>query len=169
MATRATARTVFRGGVLSGLITLSLALTTACSQASGPSAPSSPSDVGAGGDGATRASAAVPLLGQWRLVSVQPTGGSALPVPAGTSFRAEFGSDGHLAAVADCNRCSTSYQATADTLTVGPALACTRAYCPASAGFDDTYTTLLTTSSSWRVRGGTLELRGEAGSSTFSR
>jgi heat shock protein HslJ len=149
---------------------LSLTLTvTACHQADSPTAVLSPSEAGESGDGATRASDTVPLLGQWRLVSLQPTGGSTVPVPAGTSFTADFGSDGRVAAVVDCNRCSTSYEATADTLTVGPALACTRAYCAASAGFDDTYTTLLTQSSTWRVQGAMLELRGEAGSLTLTR
>ncbi len=169
MAERAASRTVLRG-VLPGVITLSLALTvTACSHAGGPSAPSSPSEGGTIGEGTTRASASDPLLGQWRLVSLQPTGGAMQPVPAGTSFTADFGGDGRVAAVVDCNRCSTSYEATADTLRVGPAMACTRAYCASSAGFDDTYTTLLTLSSAWRVEGRTLELRGEAGALSFAR
>jgi heat shock protein HslJ len=156
--------------VLFGATALSLALTvTACSQADGPTAVSPVAGAGENGDGSTRASAAAPLAGQWRLVSLQPTDGPSQRVPAGTSFTADFGSDGRLAAIVDCNRCRTSYEATADTLSVGATMACTRAYCAASAGFDETYTRLLTLSSAWRVQGATLELSGEAGSLTLTR
>ena len=168
MAKLARARTNPRRVVLLGALSVALTV-TACRQADGPSAVSLPSEVGASGGGATGASAADPLLGQWRLVSLQPAGASTLPVPAGTSFTAEFGNDGRVSAAVDCNRCTTSYAATADTLKVGSVMACTRAYCAASAGFDDTYTTLLTLSSTWRVQGTTLVLRGEAGSLTLTR
>jgi heat shock protein HslJ len=83
-------------------------------------------------------------------------------------FTAEFDGDGRVHSVVDCNRCGAGYTAGADTLAIG-LMACTRAYCVASAPFDTTYERLLATSSWWRVESNSLELRGGAGSMAFVR
>jgi heat shock protein HslJ len=153
-----------------GAAALALAL-AACSSGTGGSPTGvtpPPATGGTSGDGLAGAAAARALLGTWRLVSLQPAGGPVLPVPAGTPFTAEFGSDDVVRLVVDCNRCSGGYAAGADTLAIG-SMACTRAYCVASAPFDSTYEKLLAASLRWRVESSSLELRGEAGSMTFVR
>jgi heat shock protein HslJ len=163
------ARTTRALSLLATVAAVCAALTlVACNGAESPSAVTTPSGAGAS-DGGTRTSVTAPLLGQWKLVSLRPAGRSVLPVPPGTSFSVDFGSDDRVSALADCNRCSSGYTATADALTVGPAMACTRAYCTQSAGYDETYTTLLTLSTTWRVQGTALELQGEAGTLAFTR
>jgi len=127
-----------------------------------------PSTGGTSGEGSAAVVAARELLGSWRLVSLQPAGAPVQPVPAGTLFTAEFDGDGRVHSVVDCNRCGAGYSADADTLAIG-LMACTRAYCVASAPFDSTYERLLSSSSRWRVEGNALELRGEPGSMTLVR
>jgi heat shock protein HslJ len=106
------------------------------------------------------------IQGQWTLVSLQQTGGSVEPAPAG--YTAEFQADGSLAARADCNSCHTTYAVDGGNIKVSQAMACTLAYCT-TAPFDTKYTTLLSTSTSWQTNGGTLELRSAAGVLTFRR
>ena len=81
------------------------------------------------------------LEGTWRLSSVQPAGQPRLNPPAGASYTLAF-DDGRLSTRADCNTCVGSYTFSGQTLTAGPALACTRAACPTMA-FENTYTSLL--------------------------
>jgi heat shock protein HslJ len=92
-------------------------------------------------------------------VSLQPAGVPVQLVPAGTLFTAEFDGDGRVHSVVDCNRCGAGYTADADTLAIG-LMACTKAYCVASAPFDSTYERLLATSSRWRVEGTARAARG---------
>lgn len=145
-----------------GVAALALSV-AACSGVESPTAVTPPVDgAAAGGDGSATATATSPLLGTWKLVSLQQADGPAQPVPPGTSFQAEFRTDGRVAAVVDCNRCNGGYTATADALTIG-AMACTRAYCVASAPFDSHYETLLSSARSWRVQGKALEIRSDGG------
>lgn len=133
-----------------------------------PAAPTTlPASV-AGGDGTAGATAASALLGEWRLLSQRPAGASLQPVPAGTLFTAAFGADGRVSSVVDCNRCSGGYTADAETLAVSP-MACTRAYCAASAGYDSTFEKLLASARRWKVQGNSLELTSDAGTMQFAR
>jgi heat shock protein HslJ len=153
-----------------GVAGLLLAL-TACdaTRSVRPTAVSSPASAGTGSDGVSAGAVAQqPLLGRWRLVSLQPPGQGVQAVPNGTAFTTEFGSDAVVRSVADCNRCSAGYSAGVGTLAVTP-MACTRAYCVASAPYDTTFATLLQSSREWQLRGVSLELHGDAGSMTFVR
>jgi heat shock protein HslJ len=108
------------------------------------------------------------LLGQWRLSAQMPAGGGVQTPPAGTAFSVTFAGDGTVGAVADCNRCGGGFTAGDHTIDVG-VMACTRAYCTASAPFDSTYAELLQSASAWRVEGSALTLDGPAGTMTFVR
>jgi heat shock protein HslJ len=144
-----------------------LALTlAACNGAGSPSAVTPP--VAVGGDGASGGAAQSPLLGGWRLASVQPPGEPRRGAPAGTTFTVEFGSDGLVRAQADCNRCFSGYTAGAGTISVGE-MACTRAYCGASTPLDTQFQAALSSARSWQAGGAALELRGDAGTLTLER
>jgi heat shock protein HslJ len=112
-------------------------------------------------------SAPIPA-GTWRLVSLQEAGEPVSDIGAAT-FTAEFGADGRLSLAADCNRCSAVYEAGDRSLRIG-VLACTRAYCAASAPLDTTYTNLVDSARTWSVgEDGRLELTSAAGTLRFTR
>ena len=112
-------------------------------------------------------SASIPA-GTWRLASLQEAGEPASDIGAAT-FTAEFGADGRLSLAADCNRCSAVYEAGDRSLRIG-VLACTRAYCAASAPLDTTYTNLVDSARTWSVGpDGRLELTSAAGTLRFTR
>jgi len=120
------------------------------------------------GGGQTSATAVTSLQGTWQLVSLQEAGGPVVPAPAPERFTAEFRSDGRLHARADCNSCNASYEAASGNLQVGPAMACTRAYC-SSAPLDTDYARLLGEATSWSIEAGSLELSSAAGALRFRR
>jgi heat shock protein HslJ len=154
--------------VLAALVAALAVMATACNgkTASEVTAPVAITD---GGDGTAVATATSPaLLGTWRLVSLQPTGAPVQTVPQGTLFTVDFGADGRISAVVDCNRCGGGYLAGAETLTVSP-MACTRAYCTASAPFDSTFEVMLGGSHRWRVEGTSLKVFSEGGTLTCTR
>ena len=70
----------------------------------------------------------------------------ASPIPG--PFTAEFGADGRVQLRADCNRCSGTYTAGSRNLTVGP-MACTRAFCTATAPLDTTFAALVGSAQTW--------------------
>src|SRR5262245_54120350 len=114
-------------------LALVAALVAACSESSSmPAAPSSTT-----GSGALTLSADQ-LTGTWTLVSIQPAGQAEQTKPAGATYTVMFG-DGRLSTRVDCNMCGGSFALSGETLTAGPALACTRAACPTMA-FENTYT-----------------------------
>ncbi len=92
--------------------------------------------------------------GTWTLVSLQPAGQAEVAPPPGSAFRLEIAGD-RAAVTADCNRCTGPAVVGASTLTVGPVLACTRAFC-ASAPFDDTFLRILAGEGSATLDGSTL-------------
>jgi heat shock protein HslJ len=69
---------------------------------------------------------------------------------------------GRLSTRADCNVCSGEFALSGQTLTAGPALACTRAACPTMA-FENDYTRLLGGNSMIALSGDTLALSSERG------
>lgn len=154
------------GAVGAGALALSLA---ACNGAESPAAATFPvTGVTGGTQGSTGATEASPLVGTWKLVGLQQDGQAAQAAPAGTFFSAEFTSDSRVHAVVDCNRCGGGYSVSEDSLTIG-AMACTRAYCVASAPFDSAYEKLLSGAKGWSVKGTSLEIRSEGGVLRFER
>lgn len=127
------------------------------------SAPTSPSSVGSGSNTVTPDQ----LSGTWNLVSIQPAGQPEQAVPSGASYVLTF-SEGRLSTRADCNMCSGAFQLSGQTLTAGPALACTRAACPTMA-FENTYTALLSGESTVTLSGNSLTLSSARGVLRFSR
>jgi heat shock protein HslJ len=81
------------------------------------------------------------LSGTWSLLSIQPAGQADQPTPPGARYTLTF-ADGRLSTRVDCNVCNGAFTLSGQTLTAGPALACTRAACPTTA-FENNYTALL--------------------------
>src|SRR5262245_5455327 len=115
----------------------------ACSERATPTAPD---------DG----SLASRMAGTWTLVSIQPTGAAFQPTPAGAGYNLTF-DGGKLSTRADCNTCGGTFTLSGQTITAGPALACTRAACPTMA-FENAYTTMLAGDSTVAVSDRTLML-----------
>ena len=76
--------------------------------------------------------------------------------------------DGRRSARLDCNVCNGAFTLLGQTLTAGPALACTRAACPTMA-FESLYTTVLGGDSTVTIMGDTLELSSARGVLRFAR
>ena len=141
-------------------ITVVVALLTAvfCGACSGPMSPS-------GLDGTALTPERVG--GTWTLVALQSQGQAEVAPPAGAIFRMEI-ADGRVAITADCNRCNGPAVVGASTLTVGPLLACTRAFC-AAAPFDDVYLRMLAGEGVATLDGDTLTFRSDRGILRFRR
>jgi heat shock protein HslJ len=107
------------------------------------------------------------IAGTWTLESIQPANRPDQATPAGATYTLTF-ADGRLSTRVDCNMCSGSFALSGETLTAGPALACTRAACPTMA-FENTYTSLLGGTSSVALSEGTLVLSSERGVLRFRR
>ena len=107
------------------------------------------------------------LAGTWNLLSLQPTGQSAQATPAGASYALTF-ADGRLSTRADCNICSGTFALSGQTLTAGPALACTRAAC-STMEFENIYTRLLGGEGTVTLSGDSLLLSSSRGVLRFAR
>jgi heat shock protein HslJ len=136
-------------------------LAAACSGSS--SSLTSPSSVAGSGQALTADS----LAGTWKLVSIQPGNQGEQASPAGVTYSLTFGGD-RVSTRVDCNTCAGTYKLSEDTLTVGPALACTRAACPTMA-FESTYTSLLSGESTVSLPGNMLVLSSARGTLRFTR
>ncbi len=119
-----------------------------------------------GGSGAL-ALTAEQLAGTWTLTSTQLAGQSVQAAPAGATYTVTF-QDGRLSTRADCNTCGGAFALQETTLTIGPALACTRAACPTMA-FETDYTMLLAGEHTVSVATRTLVLSSARGILVFSR
>ena len=124
----------------------------------------SPTSPSAGGSASLTADS---LAGTWNLLSIQPTGQAEPITPGGARYTLTF-ADGRLSTRADCNMCSGAFVLSGQTLTAGPALACTRAACSTMA-FENAYTSLLSGESSVTLSGGTLVLSSARGALRFAR
>ena len=134
---------------LIGLVVASLAI--GCAESSStPTAPSSDQ-----------------FTGTWNLLSIQPAGQAEQPTPPGARYTVLF-ADGRLSTRVDCNVCSGGFALSGQTLTAGPALACTRAACPTMA-FENAYTSLLSGDSTITLSGSTLVLSSSRGVLRFAR
>jgi heat shock protein HslJ len=146
----------------SPLVSLLVVATFAIGCAQSASTPTSPSAVGGSLTLTTDQ-----LAGTWNLSSIQPGGQSDQATPPGASYTLIF-ADGRLSTRADCNMCSGAFALSGQTLTAGPALACTRAACPTMA-FENTYTKLLGGDSTVTLSGDTLVLSSARGVMRFTR
>ena len=102
-----------------------------------------------------------------RDLSIQPAGQADQATPPGASYTLSF-ADGRLSTRADCNVCSGGFALSGQTLTAGPALACTRAACP-TMSFESAYTGLLSGDSTITLSGSTLVLSSARGVLRFTR
>jgi heat shock protein HslJ len=149
-------RSLFALVVLASLASL----VVSCAESTAPTSPSSVT-------GGSNALTTDQLTGTWNLVSIQPASQAEQAVPRGASYILTF-SDGGLSTRADCNVCNGPFKLSGQTLTAGPALACTRAACPTMA-FEGTYTTLLSGDSTLTLPGNTLVLSSARGVLRFAR
>lgn len=108
------------------------------------------------------------ITGAWTLVAQQPAGEAETAPPSGSTFGFHV-VDGRAAVTADCNRCNGAAAIGENTLTLGPALACTRAFCSTSAPFDTKFVQILGTESVANIDGKLLTLRSERGILRFRR
>ena len=107
------------------------------------------------------------LSGTWNLVSIQPAGQGDQAAPPGASYTLTF-ADGRLSTRVDCNVCNGAFTLSGQTLTAGPALACTRAACPTMA-FENGYTSLLSGASTVTLASNVLALSSARGVLRFTR
>jgi heat shock protein HslJ len=107
------------------------------------------------------------LSGTWTLVSIQPTGQADQATPQGASYTLTF-ADGRLWTRVDCNVCNGAFTLSGQTLTAGPAFACTRAACPTMA-FESGYTSLLSGQSTVLLSNNVLALSSARGVLRFNR
>lgn len=105
------------------------------------------------------------VTGSWVLQSFQTEGGPSGVVADAGAYTADFATDGHVSARADCNRCSASYSAAGTSLEIG-ALACTRAYC-GDESFSDDYAAALDDATSFARSSSSLVIRHPRGSLRF--
>ena len=143
-----------------GVALLPLLLGACQGQPGGPLA-ASPQPAIDAGKGQINGQAALALVGSWKLTLLEKAGEAPVPVANPERFVASFGGDGRVNLVADCNRCTSGYQAAAGTLSIG-AMACTKAYC-ASAPLDTDFAGLVSAATSWEVSSSRLTLRSAMG------
>jgi heat shock protein HslJ len=137
-----------------------ISLSVGC--ASGTSSPTSPSAA----DGSSALSASQ-VDGTWTLSSIQPAGQAAKPVPSGATYNLTLG-EGRASAKADCNVCSGALTISGSTLSIGPALACTRAAC-VTMDYESQYEALLSGDSNAAIDGSGLTLSSARGVLRFRR
>jgi heat shock protein HslJ len=150
---------------MTGLVSAAFCLVglTACGVSDGTSLPGAPT---VGGSQAA-VSNSIPG-GTWRLVSIREKGSDRVTVVDPQAFTVEFGADGRVQLLADCNRCSAAYTAGSRNLEVG-LMACTRAFCNATTPADTTFTALVGSAQTWSVSNGVLELASDGGALRFQR
>ena len=107
------------------------------------------------------------LAGVWNLVSIRVAGGTEQAAPAGATYNMAI-TGGRLSMRADCNVCSGTFVLSGQTVTAGPALACTRAAC-ATMAFENAYTSLLAGDSTVTLSTNSLTLSSARGVLRFTR
>jgi heat shock protein HslJ len=103
-------------------------------------------------------------VGHWELQAFE-TGGNTVTIPNPERYTVEFTDDGRVNIRADCNRCSGTYEANGNQLTIGP-LGCTRAFCGPGSFFDE-YVAALQSASSFTRRGNELVITYTGGTMRF--
>jgi heat shock protein HslJ len=107
------------------------------------------------------------LAGTWTLESIQPAGQAVETTPSGATYKLTF-ANGRLSTRADCNICGGAFQLSGNTLTVGPALACTRAAC-STMPFENAYSGILSGESTVTLSDRVLVLASARGVLRFTR
>lgn len=79
--------------------------------------------------------------GVWRIISIQPASQAVQTAPTGARYQIGFEDERAFLRV-DCNTCTGAFTLSGSTLTIGPALACTRAAC-ATAAYESAVVSLL--------------------------
>src|SRR6185295_16051695 len=145
-----------------GLSALTAALSmAACAESvAGPTTVSAPS-----------AAAPAPIVaGAWKLQSLTRSDSTVVEVKEPDRFTLEFLDGGTRVALrVDCNRAAGPYTTSGSTLTVGPALAITKAYCGETAPFDDEYVRVLSGDSAVTISATSLELSSSRGTLKFGK
>lgn len=101
------------------------------------------------------------LAGAWRVTSIRPAGEPEQVKPSNAEFTVTFNA-GQLSTIVDCNGCGGTFTLGGATLTVGPTLACTRAFCQTQS-FGDAYLRILSGSSTVSLSGDLLTLSSARG------
>ena len=136
----------------------------ACGVTDGTTLPEAPIT----GGSSTSVGANIPA-GTWRLVSLRESGHDGVSIADPGAFTAVFGDDGRVQLKADCNRCVAGYTARNGSLTVG-LMACTRAYCAATAQVYTTFAALMGQAQTWSSPDDRhLDVASEAGILRFQR
>jgi heat shock protein HslJ len=104
----------------------------------------------------------------WKLESIERDGQSAVPVPDPGRYTLQLDPTGRLSVRADCNTCGGSYTLSGPSLTVGNALACTRAFC-GTASLDTAFLAALSGTQTVTVSATNLALRGNGTTLRFRR
>jgi heat shock protein HslJ len=107
------------------------------------------------------------LAGTWKLVSIQNAGQSEETSPSSAEYSLTL-ADGRLSTRADCNVCVGAFTLSGQTLTAGPALACTRAACPTMV-FEAAFTGILSGQHTVTLPDGMLVLSSARGVLRFAR
>ena len=107
------------------------------------------------------------LSGTWQLVDIQPAGQAVQPRPATATYNLTFEND-RASARADCNVCGGSVTISGQTVTIGPAMACTRAACP-TMEFESVYESILGGDSNAVVQSTSLTLSSARGVLRYQR
>jgi len=127
----------------------------------------------AGPSTVTRASAAAPaaiVAGMWKLQSLTRSDSTVVNIKDPDRFTLEFLEDGTRVALrVDCNRAAGSYKTSGNTLTVGPALAMTKAYCAETAQLGDDYVTVISGDSTVTSTATSLQLASSRGTLRFTK
>ena len=142
-------------------LTLVGAMSSACSES--PYAPTSP----ASSTGVAPPLTPGQIAGTWSLSSLQRAGQPTQAVPSNATYTLTL-DDNRASARADCNQCSGSLAVSGQLMTIGPAMACTRAACPTMA-FESAYASILSGESTTLLEVNTLTLDSSRGRLVFTR
>lgn len=156
---------LFKGLVLKqspfvAFLLLAMVGSSACSTS--PSTPTGPSSAG----GSTSLTASQ-VSGTWTLTSIQPAGKAEQAAPASAVYSLTLDGE-RVSSKVDCNRCGGQMKLDGSTLTLGPALACTKAACP-TMEFENAYLSVLGGESQASATGTTLMLSSSRGVLRFRR
>jgi heat shock protein HslJ len=142
------------------LFLLAVAGSSACSTS--PSTPTGPSSSA----GSTNLTAGQ-IGGTWTLTSIQPADRAEQAAPASAIYTVTLDGE-RISSRVDCNRCSGQMKLDGSTLTLGPALACTRAACP-TMEYESAFLSVLGGESQAHAESNTLTLSSSRGLLRFRR